>query len=110
MRSTLSLSLVVILAVPLCSCGGTGGADGGGGGPAPPPEDRKALLDAVTTWACQLQGLERAGAVNALAASAYEMLVLEPTRTVQGSEQFDTAGMVARLKALPDGGRRLVLA
>jgi len=68
------------------------------------------LLQAVSTWGYQIQGLERAGAVNALAASSYQMLVLEPTRTVLGEESFDTAGMVRRLKTLPGGGRRLVIA
>jgi cysteinyl-tRNA synthetase len=54
-------------------------------------------LSQVTTWAYQIQGLERAGAVDALAAAPYDMLVLEPTRTERGSGSFDTAGMVARL-------------
>ena len=54
-------------------------------------------LTQVTSWAYQIQGLEGSRAVDALAASSYDMLVLEPTRTERGSGSFDTAGVVARL-------------
>lgn len=55
-------------------------------------------LSSVTTWAYQLQGLEQGGAIDALVESTYDLVVLEPSRTVQGASDFDTAGMVARLK------------
>lgn len=71
---------------------------------------RTELLAAVTTWAYQLQGLEEDGAIDALAVSEYQMLVLEPTNTVGGCEDFDTAEMVRTAKRLPGGRRRLVLA
>jgi cysteinyl-tRNA synthetase, unknown class len=69
-------------------------------------------LSEVATWAYQIQGLERAGAVDALRHAGYDMLVLEPTRTQRGSQGFDTAAMVAALKAgtTPSGRRPLVLA
>jgi cysteinyl-tRNA synthetase len=67
---------------------------------------RAERLAGVERWAYQLQGLEEEGAIEALVASPYELLVLDPTRTVQGSEAFDAAGMVA---ALHDAGK-LVLA
>ncbi|MGD2039436.1 MAG: endo alpha-1,4 polygalactosaminidase [Anaerolineae bacterium] len=58
-------------------------------------------LQEVAYWAYQLQDLSAPGAVDALAASHYDLLVLEPTRTDWSSDdrQFDTAGMVARLRA-----------
>lgn len=63
----------------------------------------------VSYWAYQLQGINEPGAVEALAASQYDMLVLEPTRTDWSSDDryFDAAAMVARLK---DSRRRLVIA
>jgi cysteinyl-tRNA synthetase len=70
-------------------------------------------LSDVTYWAYQLQDLSEPGAVDALVASHYDMLVLEPTRTDQGDEDFDTKGMIARLKgSLGSDGvyRKLVVA
>ena len=70
-------------------------------------------LTEVRYWAYQLQDVATPGAVDALAASHYDLLVLEPTRTDWSSEDknFDTAAMVARLKASPasDGQHRKVL-
>jgi hypothetical protein len=59
-------------------------------------------LSRVRTWGSQIQGLDDDGAVDALVRSKYDLLVLEPTRTgflSEGSRDFDTKGMVARLKA-----------
>jgi len=56
-------------------------------------------LPQATTWAYQIQGLERAGAVTALRDAGYDLLVVEPTRTQRGSGSFATAAMVAKLKA-----------
>jgi cysteinyl-tRNA synthetase len=51
----------------------------------------------VRSWAYQIQGLDKSGAADALVDSPYDMLVIEPTRSAKGSEDFDTAGLVARL-------------
>ena len=73
-------------------------------------------LKAAKTWAYQIQGLEVAGAVDALARSRYDLLVVEPTRTdwsATASRQFDTPAMVRKLKASQAGDgahRKLVLA
>ncbi len=72
-------------------------------------------LSDVAYWAYQLQAINEAGVVDALAASHYDMLVLEPTRTDWSSDDkyFDTLGMVTQLKNSTgsDGARRkLVLA
>ena len=60
-------------------------------------------LDEVSHWAYQIQDVASSGAVEALVASSYDMLVIEPTRTDKSSYDFDTAGMVTKLK---DSGRR----
>ena len=65
-------------------------------------------LKAVRTFMYQLQGLEETGAVQKLAQSSYDLLVVEPTFTVKGSESFDAKGMVTKLKAGKPG--RLVVA
>jgi cysteinyl-tRNA synthetase len=72
-------------------------------------------LDDVTCWAYQIQDISDSGAVDALVASHYDMLVLEPTRTDWSSEDrfFDTRGMIGRLKdsEASDGvHRKLVIA
>ncbi len=65
-------------------------------------------LENVKTWMYQIQGLERSGALRKLERSDYDLLVLEPTNTVKGSEGFDVSDMVKRMKrSRPD---RLVLA
>jgi cysteinyl-tRNA synthetase len=63
-------------------------------------------LGSVTSWAYQIQELEAEGAADALVSSDYDLLVIEPTRSIVGSEDFDTAGLVARLH----GRGKLVLA
>lgn len=73
-------------------------------------------LGDVRHWLCQTRGLTELGAVDALAESRYDMLVLDPTRTDWSSQEtrvFDTRGMVQRLQNSPasDGRhRKLVLA
>ena len=74
--------------------------------PAPPaPAGAPIPLAEVRTWAYQIQGLDRPGAIDELANSPYDLLVVEPTRTETGSD-FDTRGMVRRLKAAPAGDGR----
>jgi len=62
----------------------------------------------VKTFMYQLQGIESPAAVDALANSSYDMLVIEPTATVKGSEKVDIEGIVAKLHAARPG--RLVVA
>jgi len=84
---------------------------------AEPGETPRPLsLSEVRTWAYQIQGLDAPGAVEALAASSYDLLVIEPTRTDFSSPQsrhFDTAAAVNRLKTSLAGDglhRKLVVA
>lgn len=72
-------------------------------------------IEKVRTWAYQLQGLSEPGAVEGLAESAYDMLVVEPTCTdwSSGDRDFDTKEMVERLQGSVAGDglhRKLVLA
>jgi cysteinyl-tRNA synthetase len=56
-------------------------------------------LEWVRSWGYQLQNLTSSDAVNALAQSSYDLLVLDPTDTVAGDESFNAAQMVAQLHA-----------
>ena len=72
-------------------------------------------LSQVTYWAYQIQDLSEPGAVDKLANSHYDMLVLEPTRTDWSSDDryFDTKGMVSQLRdsEASDGvHRKLIIA
>jgi cysteinyl-tRNA synthetase len=72
-------------------------------------------LENVAYWAYHIQDINQPGAVDALVASHYDMLVLEPTRTDWSSadKTFDTQGMVTRIKEsqASDGvHRKLVIA
>lgn len=94
--------LVPVAGLLLGACSGPSG-----GGVAP-----RAALHEVRAWAVQLQGLERPGAVAALERAPYDLVVIEPTRSVVGMEGFDTRGVVERLRASRGAGRgsKLVLA
>lgn len=72
--------------------------------------NRKEQLKKARTWMYQIQDLERKGAIRALSKTNYDFLVLDPTRTVKGSEEFDTKGMIKQLRTKPNGKRRIVLA
>ncbi len=73
-------------------------------------------LDEIKFWGYQIADVSEEGAVKLLEESNYDMLVLEPTRTDwsdEGEKQFDTKGMVNRLKnSLASDGihRKLVIA
>ncbi len=72
-------------------------------------------LSKIRYFAYQIQGLRRSGAVDALVNSRYDLMVVDPTRTdwSYSAADFDTRGMVARLKRskASDGAhRKLVIA
>lgn len=89
----------------LPGCAGTG-SDSNGAGSA----DRVALLRSASTWMYQIQQLDASGAIDALAATDYPALVLEPTYTNIGQEGFDVGGMIQSLRTRPNGSRRLLIA
>ena len=57
----------------------------------------------------QIQDLDREGAVEALAASAYPLLVLEPGHNFS-EYPYDTGAILEALGTAPDGTERLLLA
>jgi cysteinyl-tRNA synthetase, unknown class len=65
-------------------------------------------LKTVRSFMYQLQNLEQPVAAERLAKSPYDLLVVEPTLTIKGSERFDAKGLVTRLKAAKPS--RLVVA
>lgn len=72
-------------------------------------------LSQIKYWAYQIQKIDEVGAVEKLASSDYDLLVLEPTRTDKDADiaSFDTRSMVEKLKntRAHDGvHRKLVLA
>ena len=72
----------------------------------PPP--RRMAISAVRTWMYQLQNLEDPAAVDRLAKSGYDLLVVEPTATLSANRGFDVKAMLAKLRAgRPD---RIILA
>jgi cysteinyl-tRNA synthetase, unknown class len=70
-------------------------------------------LGDVRFWAYQIDDMSVPGSVRKLVNSRYDMLVLEPWRTIKGYEDFDAASMVAAVRSSPahDGmHRKLALA
>jgi len=65
-------------------------------------------LASVRSFMYQLQDLETPAAIDALARSPYDLLIVEPTFTMTGDEHFDASALVAKLKAGKPG--RLVVA
>jgi cysteinyl-tRNA synthetase len=65
-------------------------------------------LKSVSTFMYQLQGLEDPASLEKLAKSPYDLLVVEPTLTLNDQNTFDAKAMVAALKAGKPG--RLVIA
>jgi cysteinyl-tRNA synthetase, unknown class len=76
-----------------------------GGEPVP---TKPMPLTQVRTWMYQLENIESHAAVDALAKSPYDLLVIEPTVTVKGNVDVDIRGIVAKLHAARPG--RLVIA
>jgi cysteinyl-tRNA synthetase len=71
------------------------------------PQVAPPKLTAVERWAIQLQGLEDEAAIERLAAADLPLVVVDPVGSVRGTESFDDAAMVRRLRG---SGRTLVLA
>ena len=76
--------------------------------PALPTNTGANPLKRVHHWMYQLQGMEDAAAMDKLAQSPYDLLVIEPTFTLKGEADFDAKALVAKLKAAHPG--RLVVA
>ncbi len=68
--------------------------------PPQSPESNSSINE-VDFWAYQIQELQEDGSIESLVQSHYDLLVLEPTRTEKGSENFDTSDMISRLHDSP---------
>lgn len=108
MRTRILALVIVAGAIVLGSaCGGNEGDDQASEGDravAPTPGAKlgpPVNLADVRYWAYQIQGLENEGAIEALTSSRYDLVVIEPTRTNVGSEDFDTREAVNRIHASP---------
>lgn len=71
--------------------------------------NKTARLAAAQTWMYQIQNLDQDGAVDALAASDYPLLILEPGHNFS-QWPYDTASITTALDRTPDGQPRLLLA
>jgi cysteinyl-tRNA synthetase, unknown class len=71
------------------------------------PSDQRLLN--VQNWMFQIQELDEDGAVENLAATEYDMLVIEPGHNFS-EWAYDTRQIIDQLKAKPDGSSRLLLA
>ncbi len=60
-----------------------------------------AQIDSVRFFAYQIQMLDEPGAIDSIVESRYDMVILEPTRTERGMEDFDARGMVATIESSP---------
>ena len=109
-RKLIVLTLVAIMLLSTSACGGGEDAT-----PTPTGAAEPLSLSEVRYWAYQIQDLNQPGAVDKLANSHYDMLVLEPTRTDWSSDDrdFDTKEMVSQLrdsKASDGVHRKLIIA
>ncbi len=68
------------------------------------------LMRKAATWMYQIQALDTEGAVAALAATNYPLLVLEPGHNFNDGYPYDTQAIVNALKNTPNGSKRLLLA
>jgi len=75
--------------------------------PAPSGKRTEALRNAKT-WMYLIDDVSREGALEELDATGYDLLVIEPTNTLKGEEDWDSKAAVQRLKANRPG--RIVLA
>ena len=66
-------------------------------------------LSSIRNWMYQIQDLNKDGAVQALAATNYDMLVIEPGQNFSEAT-YESQQMVRRLHEKPDGTARVVLA
>jgi cysteinyl-tRNA synthetase len=77
--------------------------------PGPGDSGREQRLAAAQTWMYQIQGLGEPGALEALAATDYPLLVLEPGQNFKDLPN-EMSEIISTLRTAPDGTERLLLA
>lgn len=77
-----------------------------------PGVDRRERLLQITTWCVQLQGLEEAESRQHIANADVDLVVIEPTDTVRGSETVPIHSLIRAVKSAkgPNGNHRLCIA
>jgi len=70
---------------------------------------RKQRLNTAQTWMYQIQDLDQDGAVEALSATNFPLLVIEPGHNFI-DYSYDTKGIIDALRTAPNGQPRLLLA
>jgi len=65
----------------------------------------KTLLKKVRFWAYQIQNQNENGNIKKLAASHYDLLVIDQTRSLKGDENYDSKADVSILKNSPNSRR-----
>ncbi|MCP3926483.1 MAG: glycoside hydrolase, end-alpha-1,4-polygalactosaminidase [Desulfobacterales bacterium] len=71
---------------------------------------RKTRLKKTMSWMYQIQGLETKSQINALAKTPYPLLVVEPNFNHRDMTDFDCKSMTKKLRVMPNGKNRLILA
>ena len=79
-----------------------------GSAPVPAAAPSANPLKSVRNYLCQLENLDKPGAVDRLAQSGYDMLIVEPTFNIKSTRNFDARAMVKSLHDVKPG--RIVLA
>lgn len=72
--------------------------------------DRIQLLNETSHWMYQIQGLEEENAIDQMAQSHYPLIVIDPIYTIKGNKKFDIQSALEKLRFLPNGRRRLIIA
>lgn len=109
----LKITFLTVLFTLLAACGG--GSGGGDNSPttsgSETSNNRVERFREVATWMYQIQELNEDGAVDALAATDYPLLVIEPGHNFKlAGDQYDTANIIETLRTAPGGQERLILA
>lgn len=104
-KQSLFFSALIVSALTGCGSDQNSSADARNPGVATPQE----RLANAQTWMYQIQGLDEPGALSALAATDYPLLVLEPGQNFSESPN-NMAEIVSTLRKTPDGKERLLLA
>ena len=104
-RFSLTLFILLLTSVTGFAQVTTGGTTSGPGPPTVTPGAPRNLLAGVRTWGYNIQKPD----IDAIAASPYDLVVIDYSKTGEDEDAFSVED-VKRMRAKPDGSRRIVLA